>query len=93
MEIQQKKYCLAEPPQNQGSKVILGQHAIKKGTSTPNKPLDDPTRTFDEGEEMRRDINNLQKKTVTKDELQEMESKLEAINTNMDGLKGEIMED
>jgi len=30
-EIQQKKYCLAEPPQNQGSKLILGQHATKKG--------------------------------------------------------------
>ena len=53
----------------------------KKGTSTPNKP---------------RDINDLQKKLVTKDELQEMmdstEAKFEAINTKMDGLKGEIME-
>jgi gas vesicle protein len=54
----------------------------KKGTSTPNKPPDNPTWTLDEGEEMRRDINDLQKKTVTKDELQEM----------MEGLKGEIME-
>jgi hypothetical protein len=54
----------------------------KKGTSTPNKPPDNPTWTFDEGEEMRRDINDLQKKTVTTDELQEM----------MEGLKGEIME-
>jgi hypothetical protein len=61
----------------------------KKGTSTPNKPPDNPTWTFDEGEEMRRDINYLQKKIVTKDELQEMEAKLEA---NMDGLKEEIME-
>ena len=45
---------------------------------------------------MRRDINDLQKKTTTKYELQEMmdstEAKLEAINTNMDGLKEEIME-
>jgi hypothetical protein len=45
---------------------------------------------------MRRDINDLQKKTRTKDELQEMmdstEAKLEAINTKMDGLKEEIME-
>jgi hypothetical protein len=45
---------------------------------------------------MLRDINDLQKKKITKDELQEMrdstEAKLEAINTNMDGLKGEIME-
>ena len=68
----------------------------KKGTSTPNKPLDNPTWTLDEGEEMRRDINDLQKKTVTKDELQEMmdstEAKFEAINTKMDALKGEIME-
>jgi hypothetical protein len=50
----------------------------KKGTSTPNKPPDNPTWTLDEGEEMCRDINDLQKKIVTKDELQEMEAKLEA---------------
>jgi hypothetical protein len=61
----------------------------KKGTSTPNKPPDNPTWTLDEGEEMRRDINDLQHKIVTKDELQEMEAKLEA---KMDGLKEEIME-
>jgi hypothetical protein len=54
----------------------------KKGASTPNKPLENPTWTLDEGEEMRRDINDLQNKIVTKDELQEM----------MEGLKGEIME-
>jgi gas vesicle protein len=54
----------------------------KKGTSTPNKPPDNPTWILDEGEEMHRDINDLQKKIVTKDELQEM----------MEGLKGEIME-
>jgi hypothetical protein len=68
----------------------------KKGTSTPNKPPDNPTWTLDEGEEMRRDINDLQKKTVTKDELQEMmdstKAKFEAINTKMDALKGETME-
>jgi hypothetical protein len=68
----------------------------KKGTSTPNKPPDNPTWTLDEGEEMSRDINDLQKKTVTKDELQEMmdstEAKFETINTKMDALKGEIME-
>jgi peptidoglycan hydrolase CwlO-like protein len=68
----------------------------KKGTSTPNKPPDNPTWTLYEGEEMRRDINDLQNKIVTKDELQEMmdstEAKFEAINTKMDGLKGEIME-
>jgi gas vesicle protein len=54
----------------------------KKGTSTPTEPPENPTWTLDEGEEMRRDINDLQKKIVTKDELQEM----------MEGLKGEIME-
>jgi hypothetical protein len=54
----------------------------KKGTSTPNKPPENPTWTLDEGEEMRRDINDLQKKIVTKYELQEM----------MEDLKGEIME-
>jgi hypothetical protein len=69
----------------------------KKGTSTPNKPPKSPSWTLDEGEEMRRDINELQKNTVTKDELQGMmdstEAKLEAImDTKMDGLKREIME-
>jgi gas vesicle protein len=54
----------------------------KKGTSTPTKPLGNPTWTLDDGEEMCSDINDLQKKIVTKDELQEM----------MEGLKGEIME-
>jgi hypothetical protein len=61
----------------------------KKGTSIPNKPPDNPTWNLDEGEEMRRDINDLQKKTIAKDELQEMEAKLEA---KMDGLKEEILE-
>jgi gas vesicle protein len=54
----------------------------KKGTSAPNKPPKNPTWTLDEGEEMHRDINDLQKKIVTKYELQEM----------MEGLKGEIMD-
>jgi hypothetical protein len=57
--------------------------APKKGTSTPNKPLENPTWTLDEGEEMRRDINELQKK------MDSMEAKLD---TKMDSLKGEIME-
>jgi hypothetical protein len=61
----------------------------KKGTSTPNKPPENPTWTLDEGEEMRRDINDLQNKIVTKVELQEMKAKLEA---KMDGLKEEIIE-
>jgi hypothetical protein len=34
----------------------------KKGTSTPNKPPKNPTWTLDEGEEMCRDINELQNK-------------------------------
>ena len=54
----------------------------KKRTSTPNKPPDNPTQTLDEGEEIRRDINDLQNKTVTKDELQGM----------MDCLKRDIIE-
>jgi gas vesicle protein len=61
----------------------------KKGTSTPTKPPENPTWTLDEGEEMHRDINDLQKKILTKDERQEMKAKLEA---KMDGLKEEIME-
>jgi hypothetical protein len=54
----------------------------KKGTSTPDKPPDNLAWTLDEGEEMHRDINDLQKKIVTKNELQEL----------MEGLKGVIME-
>jgi hypothetical protein len=53
----------------------------KNGTSTPKNPPDNPTWTLDEGEEMRSDINDLQKKIVTKYEIQEM----------MEGLKGEII--
>jgi hypothetical protein len=33
----------------------------KNGTSTRNKPPNNPTWTLDEGEEMCRDINDLQK--------------------------------
>jgi hypothetical protein len=44
----------------------------KKGIYTPNKPPNNPTWTLDEGEEMRRNINELQKKIVTNDELQGM---------------------
>jgi gas vesicle protein len=52
----------------------------KKGTSTPNKPPENPTWTLDEGEEMHRDINELQKK------MDSMEAKLDT------KIKGEIME-
>jgi hypothetical protein len=42
---------------------------------------------------MHRDINDLQKKTVTKYELQEVMDSMEAkLDTKLDGLKGEIME-
>jgi hypothetical protein len=61
----------------------------KKGISTPNNPPENPSWMLDEGKEMHRDINDLQKKIVTKEEIQEMEAKLEA---KMDGLKEEIME-
>ena len=50
----------------------------KKGTSTPNKPPENPTWTLDDGEEMCRDINDLQKKTITKYELQGMMDSMEA---------------
>jgi hypothetical protein len=53
----------------------------KKGTSTPNKPPENPTWTLDEGEEMRRDINELQNK------MDSMEAKLEAkFDTKMDSI-------
>jgi hypothetical protein len=65
----------------------------KKGNSTTNKPPDNPTWTLDEGEEMRRGINDLQNNIVTKDELQEMEAKLEAkMDGFMEGLKNFIIE-
>jgi hypothetical protein len=69
----------------------------KKGTYTPIKPPDSPTWSLDEGEEMCRDINDLQNKTLTKYELQGMmestKSKWEAImDTKMESLKREIME-
>ena len=65
----------------------------KKGTSTPNKPPKNPTWTLDEGEEIHRDINELQNK------MDSMEAKLDTkmdsmedkLDTKIDGLKGEIM--
>ncbi len=47
--------------------MILNQNATKKGAMTPNKPLDSSTWTYDEGEEILKDISNLQKEIVTKD--------------------------
>jgi hypothetical protein len=53
----------------------------KKGNSTPNKPPENPTWTLDEGEEMRRDINELQAK------MDSMESKLD---TKMDSMEAKL---
>jgi hypothetical protein len=69
----------------------------KKGTSTPNNLSYGATWALNEAEEICKDINDLQNKVVTKDELQGMmdltKSKMETImDTNMDVLKGEIME-
>ena len=50
----------------------------KNGTSTRSKPPYNPTWPLDEGEEMRRDINDLQNKIVTKYELQGMMDSTEA---------------
>jgi ElaB/YqjD/DUF883 family membrane-anchored ribosome-binding protein len=70
----------------------------KKGPPTPNKPPENHNWTLDEGEEMRRDINDLQKKTVTKDELQEMrdsmeaklDTKMDSMDTKMDSMKAQL---
>jgi chromosome segregation ATPase len=65
----------------------------KKGTSTPNKPPENPTWTLDEGEEMRRDINELQNKmNSVETKMDSMETKMDSMDTKIDGLKGEIME-
>jgi gas vesicle protein len=73
----------------------------KKGPSTPNKPPENPNWTFDEGEEMRRDINELQKKmdsmeaqldTKMDSMKAQLDTKMDSMESNMDGLKGEIME-
>jgi predicted nuclease with TOPRIM domain len=73
----------------------------KKGTSTPNKPPENPTWTLDEGEEMRRDINEQQNKMDSMEaKMDSMEAKLDTkmdsmeakLDNKIDGLKGEIME-
>jgi chromosome segregation ATPase len=70
----------------------------KKGTSTPNKPPENPTWTLDEGEEMRRDINELQNKINSMEakmdsmEVKLMDSMEAKLDTKIDGLKGEIIE-
>jgi chromosome segregation ATPase len=73
----------------------------KKGPSTPNKPPENPNWTFDEGEEMHRDINELQKKmdsmeaqldTKMDSMKAQLDTKMDSMESKMDGLKGEIME-
>jgi hypothetical protein len=74
----------------------------KKGPSTPNKPLENPNWTLDEGEEMRRDINELQKKMDSMEAklMDSIEAKLDTkmdsmeakLDTKIDGLKGKITE-
>jgi gas vesicle protein len=74
----------------------------KNGPSTPNKPPKNPNWTLDEGEEMRRDINEIQKNmdsmeakldtTMDSMEAKLMDSIEAKLDTKMDGLKGEIME-
>ena len=66
----------------------------KKGPPTPNKPPKNPNWTLDEGEEMRRDINELQKKMYSMEAKLDtkMDSMEDKLDTKMDGLKGEIME-
>jgi hypothetical protein len=72
----------------------------KKGPPTPNKPPENPNWTPYEGEEMRRDINDLQKKTVTKDELQGMRDSMEVkmdsmeakLDTKMHSMEAKLMD-
>jgi hypothetical protein len=76
----------------------------KKGTSTPNKPPENPTWTLDEGEEMRRDINELQAKMDSMEakldtKMDSMEAKLDTkmdsmeakLDTKMDSMEAKIM--
>ena len=74
----------------------------KKGTSTPNKAPENPTWTLDEGEEMRRDINELQNKMDSMEAklMDSMEAKLDTkmdsmeskLDTKMDSMEAKIME-
>jgi chromosome segregation ATPase len=69
----------------------------KKGTSTPNKPPENPTLTLDEGEEMHRDINELQNKVDSIEaKMHSMEAKMDSmeskLDTKMDSMEAKIME-
>jgi chromosome segregation ATPase len=63
----------------------------KKGTSTPNKPLENPTWTLDEGEEMHRDINELQNKMDSMEaKMDSMETKMNSMETKMDSREAKL---
>jgi chromosome segregation ATPase len=63
----------------------------KKGTSTPNKPPENPTWTLDEGEEMRRDINELQNKMDSMEaKMYSMETKMDSMETKMDSREAKL---
>jgi hypothetical protein len=61
----------------------------KKGTSTPNKSPENPTWTLDEGEEMRRDINELQNKMDSM-EAKLMDSIEDKLDTKMDSMEAKL---
>jgi hypothetical protein len=61
----------------------------KKGTSTPNKPLENPTWTLDEGEEIHRDINELQNKMDSM-EAKLMDSIEAKLDTKMDSMEAKL---
>jgi hypothetical protein len=64
----------------------------KKGPSTPNKPPENPNWTLDEGEEMRRDINELQKNMDSMEAklMYSMEAKLDTKMDSMEANDGSI---
>ena len=65
--------------------ILSSRTTSKKGTSTPNKPPENPTWTLDEGEEMRRDINELQNK------MDSMEAKMDSMEVKlMDSMEAKL---
>jgi len=63
----------------------------KKGTTTTNKPLDNSTWTYDEGEEICKDISDLQEDTITKDELEAMGRRMmDSQRGHLKGLEDEM---
>jgi chromosome segregation ATPase len=63
----------------------------KKGTSTPNKPPENPTWTLDEGKEMCRYINELQNKMDSMEaKMYSMETKMDSMETKMDSREAKL---